>query len=334
MLTISGAFISVVGEWLHAQGYGASPLYNRIKKIRPDQTIDVDTAESLLAEAVAISGQSLAALQIGGMVKKKHLGSISYMLASARTLEQMLSGYVYYESIFYGKNIANLRRSELGVELYWAFSQIPENYARFAMGSFASAIEEMGLPRSSIMSVSFPFLDEKKRADYLNEIGCGDVLFGQSLGILFSKPSLQLSLKSEHDDKEKQKIVSRLLPELSDNEFAEHLFDEIVYALPQGKAKLNAISKHMALSERTLQRRLAQSNDGLRGVINRVRMHLACEYLQDKGMSLLAVSLLLGYSEQSALHLAFKRFYGMSPGQWRIQNCESMHGLDLRMKSE
>jgi AraC-like DNA-binding protein len=46
-------------------------------------------------------------------------------------------------------------------------------------------------------------------------------------------------------------------------------------------------------------------------------MHLACQYLEDEGMNLLAASLLLGYSEQSAFQLAFKRYYGMSPGVWR-----------------
>jgi len=320
MLSVAGVFISVVDEWLQAQGYGASALSQRIRQVRPDHTIDVAEAEKFLAESAVISGDRLVALKIGALVRRAHLGPIGHMLASARTLEQLLNGYVYYESLFYGSNIANVRRSDLGMELYWAPSSVPEHYARFAISGFASAIEQMGLPRSSIVSVSFPFRGEENPDLYRNELGCGEVFFGRDLGLQFSGPSLQLSLINEEEGAAKRRAVKAILHEINDIEFAERLYDQVASALPLKQAKLSVIAKRMAVSERTLQRRVAPCPDGLRGIIKRVRMHLAREYLQDKGMNLLAASLLLGYSEQSALQLAFKRFYGISPGQWRKEN--------------
>ena len=317
MLSVSGAYIAVVAEWLHAQGYGASPLCQRIKQFKPEQTIPVAVAETLLAESCTISGERLAPLKIGRLVKRRHLGSIGHMLAASRTLEQLLNTYVYYEGLFYGQSIANLRRGDEGLELYWPQKDAPENYSRLAISSIASTIEEMGLPRSSISTASFPFRDEKNLRIYLGELGCGEVLFGRELGVQFPASALHLSLNIEESISARQHVVHTLLPELGDIEFAERLYDEVVFALPRRQARLSWIANRLSMSERTLQRRLSPCHDGLRGVINRIRMHLARLYLEDEGMNLLAMSLLLGYSEQSALQLAFKRFYGITPGQWR-----------------
>lgn len=320
MLSVSGAFVSVVEEWLQSQGYGRSELCLRIRRIRPDATVDIPQAEAFLAEAVAMTGHELAALDIGRMIERRHLGAIGHMLAGAETLEQMLTGYVYYESLFYGESIANIRRSDDGLELYWALTDVPEHYARFAMACFASVIEKMGLPRRAIRCVSFPFPASGPGAGYVEKIGCDSVVFEQVLGIQFARSFLQRSLRTDEGLQGDLYRVKALLPELEDRGFAVRLYNEIVSALPRRQAKLPDIARQMAVSERTLQRRLSQCNDGLRGVIGRIRMHLASEYLKDPGMNLLAVSLLLGYSEQSAFQLAFKQCYGVSPGKWRRQN--------------
>lgn len=317
MLSVSGAFISVVNEWMQRQGYGNSALCHRIRAIKPDATIDIAQAEVFLEETASVCGSELAALDIGRLVERRHLGAIGHMLASAKTLEEMVSGYVYYESLFYGKSIANVRRSEQGFELYWPIVDVPEHYSRFAMASFASAIEQMGLPRSVIEGVSFPFQDEKETGQYLDKIGCEQVFFGQELGLRFTASSLQKSLQSFDGSDEFQRRIAALFPELDDVNFALRLYSEIASALPKRQANISVISNQLAMSERTLQRKLERCEDGLRGVIRRIRMYLACEYLKDDSMNVLAVSLMLGYSEQSALQFAFKKYYGISPGRWR-----------------
>jgi AraC-like DNA-binding protein len=317
ILSVSGVFLSVVAQWLQQSGYGQSRLCQRILRLKPDSAIAIADVEAALTEAVSISGRNMAALEIGGLVKRRHLGPIGHMLASSKTLEQMLNAYVYYEGLFYGSNIANVRRNDEGVELYWAIENVPVQYARFALSSFASIVEQLGLPRHTISGVAFPFHDEENLDLYLHNLRCEEVVFGRDLGIQFSNASLQISIEFEEERAATTLVLHELMPELDDYEFAARLYDQIVLALPKREAKLAIIASNMAVSKRTLQRKLAACDDGLRGIINRVRMHLAREYLKDSSMNLLAVSLLLGYSEQSALQLAFKRFYGISPGKWR-----------------
>jgi len=321
MLSVSGGFVAVIDDWLCRAGYGASPLCFAIRRIRPDQSVDIPTVDGFLKEAVEISGERFAPLMIGQSIGRQHLGAIGHMLASSQTLEDMLNAYVFYESLFYGVNIANVRRSVKGMELYWSVGSVPEHYACFAMSSFVAITRLVGIRNNAVASVSFPFDDKQYQQCYCKEMGVNDVVFGRDLGLLFHRDALQLTLQTEAGNP-KVELIKEILPEIAHLDFVTQLYDEVVSALPHKQATLKSIARKMVVSERTLQRRLQHSDDGLRGVVSRIRMHLARRYLQDKGMNLVAVSLLLGYSEQSAFQLAFKRYHGMSPGKWRKDNIE------------
>ena len=321
MLAVSGVFVAVIDEWLCRAGYGTSPLCFAIRRIRPDQSVDIPTVDGFLKEAVEVTGERFAPLMIGQSIGRQHLGAIGHMLASAQTLEEMLSAYVFYENLFYGVNIANVHRNTEGMALYWSLSSVPEHYAGFAMSSFVAITRLVGIRESAVASVSFPFDDKQHQQHYRKEMNVSQVVFGRDLGLLFHRDALQLTLQAEVGNP-KIELIKEVLPEIANLDFVVRLYDEVVFALPYKQATLKCIANKMMISERTLQRRLQHADDGLRGVVNRIRMHLARRYLQDKAMNLVAVSLMLGYSEQSAFQLAFKRFHGISPGKWRKDNIE------------
>ena len=320
MLSVSGGLVAVIDEWLCCAGYSASPLCFAIRQIKPDQSVDIPTVEAFLKEAVEISGERFAPLMIGQSIDRKHLGAIGHMLASSQTLEEALNAYVFYESLFYGVNIANVRRNAKGMELYWSLSSVPERYACFAMSSFVAITRLLG-GGNAVASVSFPFEDKQYQQYYHKKMRVSRVVFGKDLGLLFRRDALQLTLPTDVENP-KIELIKEVLPEIANLDLVVRLYDEVVCALPYKQATLKNIANKMTVSERTLQRRLGNADDGLRGVVNRIRMHLARRYLQDKSMNLVAVSLMLGYSEQSAFQLAFKRHHGKSPGQWRKDNGE------------
>jgi AraC-like DNA-binding protein len=317
--TVSGAYLRAIEEWLNRGGYGTSRTSQRIRAIKRDESVGLRTAERLLAEAAHISGRPLAALEIGRCVGWQHLGAIGHMLASARTLEEMLNGYVFYESLFYRSNIANVRRSADGMELYWNAVAIPPHYSRYAMSSFAAAVSNAGLPADSILSVAFPFDDSTPVDVYRDFFAGAEIRFNADLGIAFRRPALQLETRVPASAETKLRFIAEHFSPIGDLELALRVYEEVVAALPRRQANLRTLSAKLAMSPRTLQRRLAAMPDGLRGTVLAVRMHLACEYLLDESMSLSAASLVLGYSEQSAFQLAFKRYHGKSPHQWRSQ---------------
>jgi len=326
MFAVSGAYMAAIEEWLSQHGYGRSGLCQRIRRLHRDEQVAVEEAVQLLAEAARISGQPLAALAIGQCIGGQHLGVMGHALANVRTLEEMLSSYVFYERLFYGSNLASVRRSDEGMELYWSVPAVPPHYARYAMSSFVAVVRNAGLPARTIYRVSFPFEDRANLEFYLALLGDMQVKFRARLGVAFTRASLQLATRVVASTETRERFVAVHLAPLDDGELAQRLYDEILAALPRGDANLRVLSQRLAMSPRTLQRRLAGLSDGLRGLVLALRMHLACVYLQDPSLTLSAVSLLLGYSEQSAFQLAFKRYHGETPGRWRHR---SVRGRDV-----
>ena len=85
----------------------------------------------------------------------------------------------------------------------------------------------------------------------------------------------------------------------------------------EGEPEQRSIAKKLALSERTLQRRLQEENVTFADLVDEVRADLARMYLNDETLAVFEVAFLLGYSEPSAFNRAFRRWTGQSPSQYR-----------------
>ncbi|MFY9970649.1 MAG: AraC family transcriptional regulator [Roseiarcus sp.] len=95
--------------------------------------------------------------------------------------------------------------------------------------------------------------------------------------------------------------------------------NEVEKLLPQGKANARAVAKALALSVRTLSRRLAAEGTAYAEVVDQLRRSLALQYLKEPGMSLSQIAWLLGYEGSTSFNHAFKRWTGRSPSAARNQ---------------
>jgi AraC-like DNA-binding protein len=105
----------------------------------------------------------------------------------------------------------------------------------------------------------------------------------------------------------------------------ETLLDElrrrIEAALPEGVPELSTLAGQLGRSPRTLQRHLAGHRTSLRDVIDDVRRELALRHLA-ADLSIAEISFLLGFSQPSAFHRAFRRWTDRTPAQWRADRLE------------
>lgn len=91
----------------------------------------------------------------------------------------------------------------------------------------------------------------------------------------------------------------------------------IAAQIRSGEPAPTAVARTLALSERTLQRRLQGEGTNFAALVDDVRTELARLYLSDDKLAIFEVAFLLGYSEPSAFNRAFKRWTGQSPSQFR-----------------
>lgn len=84
-----------------------------------------------------------------------------------------------------------------------------------------------------------------------------------------------------------------------------------------GDASLESVARQLSLSERTLQRKLRALGTSHNELLDQMRKDLAVRYLREPEMAVCEVAYLLGFSESSAFHRAFKRWTGTSPNEFR-----------------
>jgi AraC-like DNA-binding protein len=84
-----------------------------------------------------------------------------------------------------------------------------------------------------------------------------------------------------------------------------------------GEASLERIADRLGLTPRTLQRKLQELGTSYNDVLDQLRRQLAVRYLREPRMAICEVAYLLGFSEASSFHRAFKRWTGLTPKDFR-----------------
>lgn len=100
-------------------------------------------------------------------------------------------------------------------------------------------------------------------------------------------------------------------------ELVRRVSELIAEYLARGTATVELIAPQLALSTRTLNRRLARAGTSFRALGETVRRQRAEQLLANPAVSLAEISFMLGYQEQSAFQRAFKRWTGLTPGEFR-----------------
>jgi AraC-like DNA-binding protein len=103
----------------------------------------------------------------------------------------------------------------------------------------------------------------------------------------------------------------------SQTDIAHRLRQALIPLMPKCEATLEKAAAALALSPRSLQRRLGEAALGFQGVLDAVRKDMAIIYLRDPALSVLDVALLLGYAEQSSFTRFFRAGFATSPSGWR-----------------
>lgn len=87
--------------------------------------------------------------------------------------------------------------------------------------------------------------------------------------------------------------------------------------LAAGRPEVAEVARDLAMSERTLQRRIAEEGATYRGLLTEARRELGRGLLADPAMEADRVARQLGFESTSAFYRAFREWEGTTPGRWR-----------------
>jgi AraC-like DNA-binding protein len=89
--------------------------------------------------------------------------------------------------------------------------------------------------------------------------------------------------------------------------------------LTAGDLRIDVVARRLATTPRTLQRRLSRAGTSFEVLCDDARKEAAQTYLADTTLSIAEVTYLLGYSEPTAFHRAFRRWHGTTPHAFRTR---------------
>lgn len=84
-------------------------------------------------------------------------------------------------------------------------------------------------------------------------------------------------------------------------------------------ATLEDVAKNLAMSPRSLRRKLEQADTSFRHILENERKLMASQLLTSTSMKLEEMALHVGYGDTASFTRAFRRWFGMAPGEYRRQ---------------
>jgi AraC-like DNA-binding protein len=110
----------------------------------------------------------------------------------------------------------------------------------------------------------------------------------------------------------------------------ERVRSALLEMLPAGQSSIEEATDRLAMSKRSLQRRLSEESSRYQEVLNDTRRELAHSYLSRSSASLVEIAYLLGFQDGNSFIRAFRGWTGQTPGEYRLSRVEGLHAVQER----
>jgi AraC-like DNA-binding protein len=305
-----------LSEYDFARG-DSSPLHHRISAVGQAKFLDY---------AAAAMDDSAFGLHLAEQADPRDAGILFYVASGAQNLGEALTLFARYLRIVNDAARLTLTRKPEGVDVDVEFVGVPRHSLRhnteFGIALILKALREVTRRNVCPTRAAFAHARSSDLREFESFYLC-PVEFGRAAdeGVLsdlleFSNDALAIPLFTTD-----AKLLEALQPfcEMAAKERATvngtlraAVENEVEKRLPRGKATKQTVAKALALSARTLSRRLADEGTTYEEVVDQLRQTLALQYIKDRGISNSQIAWLLGYEGSTSFNHAFKRWTGRS----------------------
>lgn len=101
---------------------------------------------------------------------------------------------------------------------------------------------------------------------------------------------------------------------------ADQVTSALKQLLPNGRPDVSDVARDLAMSERTLQRRILAEGTTYRALLLRARQDMWKRLLADDALQVDEIAFLLGYQDVTSFYRAFRAWEGVTPAVWREQH--------------
>jgi AraC-like DNA-binding protein len=270
-----------------------------------------------------LTGDSALALHAGACVELGDFGTFEYLLRSCATLRQALEVGARYIAILHDG--AEVEVVTQGENILWRH-HLDDPYEtrpgihEYVMASFMMATRRAVNADVSPLAVYFIHSEPAYRSEY-ERLFRAPCHFGADYNaFLIAGDAAHFPLPSA--DAALFRLMKQRAGEILDRlprrrPFRVQVRDAIAQELASNGASLKSVARRLELTPSTLRRRLTQHGTTHTEMVDLVKRERVRDLLTRSGAPLETVALATGFSHATALHRAFRRWFGMTPEQFR-----------------
>jgi len=285
----------------------------------PDRMVELERLNALYEAAALETYDAAFGLHLCLSWDLSRLGTLGYAVLNAPTVGTGLRNLARY-----GR--ANLQAGRIGFSvkgqealLSYELDCEPELCRQHTEGA---AVLSLRIVRRLLgetwrpLRVLFGHRRPADPSEHLRVFGA-PICFGEGKNATLVLDAAQLDQAVPGADRRLLPIVERHLDRVlatdSGDAWLQQVRSAVAEALCDGNPSIRMISKRLAMSVRTLQRRLDERDLVFKALVAEIRREIAYRYLAEGSADLTEVAFLLGYSELSAFDRAFRRWTGSTP---------------------
>ena len=290
----------------------------------PDARIPFAQIVALYEQAATLTGDDAFGLHVGEHADPTAFDVLGYSVINSPTFGDALDRVVRYNSIWTNGSCFSLETVNGQTRIVYLYLDESIRERRQDAEMTFAALAVLGRRVTSVdwspSEIRFQHERPKDTAEHERIFQC-PILFGATTNeFLFNSIYLELAIVKA--DPSLCALLDRHAGELLARYPREDSLVERIRALMKdelngGDASLEVVAERLGMSARTLQRKLQASGTSHQELLDEMRHALALRYLREPEMAVCEVAYLLGFSESSAFHRAFKRWTGTTPSEFR-----------------
>jgi AraC-like DNA-binding protein len=327
--TISAVVPILIASAASAEGVDPTQIVSAQELAAPpraDEHIAVDSYFAVWDRALALIPDPAFALRAATVFQLEDHEVFGFLAMSCQTLGQAYERTAQYRALYCVGARWELQLEADAARLIWypwpGDLRDPGYRAAmdFAVADMADAIRRLGrsapMPRAVQLRHAAPLERDKYAAHYGVAPSFGSPLY--ELVYARELPDLPISgfnsRLREYFDQECQRLLSQASASTS---MAALVRKQLIGLMDGGDTSIEAMAKRLALSSRSLQRRLTEEGTRYNDVLAQVRSEFAQRYLARGSISASEVAYLIGFTEPPAFFKAFKRWTGKTPREFQ-----------------
>lgn len=315
----------LVRPWLRClRSYAVIPpeVIEPLEKLEPEDRLPMEALHELLRGAIVLTGDEDIGLKAAREIEKGVFGALEYAAGTARTARDAFNVIGRFMRLVNdGLTFSVEIEGEQACVRLISSVALPRAAEAFEVAAFLVAIQHRYEGETPPYEVLFQHPAPSDLSEYRTTFVNGTFVFSAPFtGFRFARAELDRELPSQ--DKHLHTVVSRhaeqLLADLPKVEtVTERVREQLSRELRSGDPSAGRIAKSLAMSRRTLTRKLEAEGTTFTQLLDELRRNLALRYAANTDLLLTEVALLLGFSNAAAFNRAFKRWTGLAPLEYR-----------------